>query len=174
MAEYAEKLGLSGRTTVSGMQTVSGNFDKAAPDSADLAWSGVGQFTNMVNPATMLRFVGAIANDGIAVELHYKQRSWIASLFSPRSTRILNRNTAGELGLIMELQNRASFPNLEIHAKSGTAQVGGGNDPHAWYVGYITNENYPLAFVVIVENGGSGTGVAAPIANRVLQAAVGG
>ena len=50
--------------------------------------------------------------------------------------------------------------------------MGGGNEPHAWYVGFITNPDFPLAFVVIVENGGGGTAVASPIANRVLQAAV--
>ena len=73
----------------------------------------------------------------------------------------------------MEIQNRQNFPGLEIYAKSGTAQVGGNNGPHAWYTGYITNPDHPYAFIVIVENGGGGTAVAAPIANRVLQEIVG-
>jgi len=59
-----------------------------------------------------------------------------------------------------------------MRAKSGTAQVGSDRSPHAWFAGYIANEGHPLAFVVIVENGGGGTAVAAPIANRVLQAAI--
>jgi len=86
----------------------------------------------------------------------------------------MDRSTAIRLNDMIRVENRQSFPGLEIHAKSGTAQVGGGNEPHAWYVGYITNEDYPLAFVVIVENSGGGTAVASPIANAVLQRAIAG
>jgi len=173
MAEYAEMFSLSERTKVGGITTARGNFDKASDGSLNLAWSGVGQYNNTVCPASMLRFVGAIANEGNAVELQLLRRSGISSILPTRSERLLNRNTAIQLGKIIEIQNRESFPGLEIHAKSGTAQVGGGLEPHAWYVGYITNEDYPLAFVVIVENGGGGFANASPIANRVLQQAVG-
>ena len=172
LAAYADKFSLSGRTTVSGVQTAEGNFERASPNTANLAWSGVGQFTNTICPATMLRFVGAIANDGVAVDLNYLLRTGASSIIPARSSRIMDRSTANELTELIEIQNRDTFPNLEIHAKSGTAQVGGGLDPHAWYVGFITNENYPLAFVVVVENGGGGFAVASPIANRVLQAAI--
>jgi len=174
LAEYAEKFNLSGRITVSGIQTAEGIFESAPSNTANLAWSGVGQFTNTVCPATMLRFIGAIANDGLAVELHYLMKSGFSSIFPVRTSRLMSTNTANELASIIELRNRDSFPNLEIYAKSGTAQVGGGLDPHAWYVGYITNEDFPLAFVVIVENGGGGFAVASPIANRVLQEAIKG
>ena len=34
------------------------------------------------------------------------------------------------------------------------------------------DENYPLAFMVVVENGGAGSDVAAPIAGKVLSACV--
>jgi len=172
MAEFTEKYSLSERTTVDGITTAKGNFDKAAADSVNLAWSGVGQYNNMVNPASMLRFVGAIANDGNAVELQFRKRSGVESVITSRTVSIMPRTTAQELGHIIEIQNRESFPGLEIHAKSGTAQVGGSRDPHAWYVGYITNANHPYAFVVIVENGGGGFAVASPIANRVLQEAI--
>jgi len=174
MARYAERFSLSGRTVISGITTASGNFEKASPNSADLAWSGVGQFTNTVCPATMLRFVGAIANEGNAVELSFRERSRMSAVLPSRTERIMDRTTALSLNDMIRVDNRQSFPGLEIHAKSGTAQVGGGRDPHAWYVGYITNENYPLSFVVIVENGGGGTAEASPIANRVLQRAISG
>jgi len=172
IAEYAKDFGLSGRTEVGGISSAKGNFDKAPPNSTDLAWSGVGQFNNTVCPASMLRFVGAIANEGNAVELRLLKDRGVSSLIPVKSERILSWNTAIRLGDIMEIQNRQNFPGLEIHAKSGTAQLGGGKDPHAWYVGYITNEDYPLAFVVIVENGGGGSAVAGPVASRVLQAAI--
>lgn len=169
LASYAEKYDLSGSSTIGGMRTMGGSFEKAESGTANLAWSGVGQYMNTMCPATMLRFVGAIANDGSAVELRLLQERGIATLLPNRSTRLMGRSTAQQLGDMMELQNRDNFPGLEVHAKSGTAQVGGDKEPHAWYVGYITNPDHPYAFVVIVENGGGGTAVAAPIANRVLQ-----
>jgi len=172
MEEHAENYGMSGRTTVSGIQTARGNFDRAPRGSVNLAWSGVGQFTNTVCPASMLRFVGAIANEGNAVELNYLKRTGASGLIPARTDRIITRSTAIQLGELIEIQNRETFPGLEIHAKSGTAQVGGDNEPHAWYVGYITNPDHPYAFVVMVENGGGGFAVASPIANRVLQEAV--
>jgi len=120
----------------------------------------------------MLRFAGAIANGGEAVELHYLKRTGLSGILPTSTTRILERSTARQLADVIEIQNRSNFPGLEIHAKTGTAQVGGGLDPHAWFFGYITNEGFPLAFVVVVENGGGGAAVAAPIANTVLQAAI--
>ena len=57
----------------------------------------------------------------------------------------------------------------------GTAEVGGGNQPHAWFVGFIDDPDHPLAFVVLVENGGSGASVAGSVAAKVLaQATAGG
>ena len=53
------------------------------------------------------------------------------------------------------------------YGKTGTAEFGSGNPPptHAWFIGYRNN----LAFAVIVEGGGVGGQVAAPIAARFLN-----
>lgn len=63
-----------------------------------------------------------------------------------------------------------SFPGA-VYGKTGTAEYGsapkGQNPPtHAWFVGYRGT----VAFAVIVENGGFGAEVAAPIASRFLAA----
>ena len=169
---YARLFGLSRSNNVGSITTAPGNFEAAPDNTADLAWSGIGQFTNTVCPASMLRFVGAIANGGEAVELRLLQRTGLSRFISAGSERILEQNTAHRLANVIEIRNRQNFPGLEIYAKTGTAQVGGGYDPHAWFAGYITNEGFPYAFVVVVENGGGGAAVAAPIANAVLQAAI--
>ncbi len=49
------------------------------------------------------------------------------------------------------------FPNMELCAKSGTAEVGTNQKPHAWFAGFLRNEEAPYAFVVLVENGGGGS-----------------
>ena len=66
------------------------------------------------------------------------------------------------------------FPNMDVCAKSGTAEVGGGSAPHAWFAGFLRDEDTPYAFVVLVENGGSGSRAAGGVAAAVLDALVNG
>ena len=64
-----------------------------------------------------------------------------------------------------------NFPGLNLCAKTGTAEVGDGTS-HAWFTGFLLDDAHPYAFVVLVENGGSGLSVAGAVANAVLQEAV--
>ena len=66
------------------------------------------------------------------------------------------------------------FPNMQICAKSGTAEVGADQKPHAWFAGFLQNEETPYAFVVLVENGGGGNSVAGTVAGKVLDVIVNG
>ena len=64
---------------------------------------------------------------------------------------------------------RARLPDIVVAGKTGTAQNPHGED-HAWFVAYAPAENPRIAIAVIVENGGSGGAVAAPIAQKTLEA----
>ena len=61
-----------------------------------------------------------------------------------------------------------------VAGKTGSAEASNDKsiESHAWFVGYITNDNAPYAISVLVENGGSGGGVAAPLARKTLQKAI--
>ena len=65
--------------------------------------------------------------------------------------------------------HRARLPDIVVAGKTGTAQNPHGED-HAWFVAYAPAENPRIAIAVIVENGGSGGSVAAPIAQKTLEA----
>jgi cell division protein FtsI/penicillin-binding protein 2 len=62
----------------------------------------------------------------------------------------------------------AAVPGKQVFGKTGTAQYDerDPNATHAWFVGYSGN----IAFAVLVEGGGVGGRVAAPIANRFVAA----
>ena len=63
---------------------------------------------------------------------------------------------------------------MDICAKSGTAEVGGGKTPTSWFSGFLRNEDAPYAFAVVVEEGGSGSKTAGGVASSVLNALVNG
>ena len=58
---------------------------------------------------------------------------------------------------------------MEMCAKTGTAEVGEEKRPHAWMIGFSQREDFPYAFAVVVENGGSGYSAAGRVASRVLS-----
>jgi penicillin-binding protein 2 len=76
---------------------------------------------------------------------------------------------------------RSRVPGIPIGGKTGTAQVvkkgetkGQANlKDHAWFVSFAPVDNPKLAVVVLVENGGFGGQVAAPIAKAIYEAAFG-
>jgi len=59
---------------------------------------------------------------------------------------------------------------VRIAGKTGTAQTPRGKD-HAWFIGYAPADKPRLAIAVLVEHGGSGGAVAAPIAAEIFRAA---
>ena len=74
---------------------------------------------------------------------------------------------------VLTQYGQAQFGDLPVCAKSGTAEVGGGQQPHAWFAGFIDDPEHPLAFVVLVENGGGGAAEAGSIAAKLLAQATG-
>ena len=117
----------------------------------------------------MMVYMGAIAGGGTA-----KTPVLIKDSHSANVT-LLSEDTASQLKDMMrnnvkENYGDSNFPGLKLRAKTGTAEVGKGRTPHSWFCGFTGD----YAFIVCVENGGSGIGNAAPVANKTLQALVNG
>ena len=180
---YMERFGLVSTHELGDISIAAGNFAAGEPGSAALAWSGVGQSENLLNPLSMARFMGAIARGGTPVEPRLVESisSGFLPTFGARTAvgePILQASVANELAAL--LRDTAThyypgaFPGLPVAGKTGTAEVGEGRMPHAWFVGFLDDPQNPLAFVVVVENSGFGLPVATSVANAVLQAAVAG
>ncbi len=178
LADYAQKAGFNQALQVGDIPLQSGYFDNQSPLSDyDLAWTGIGQGQLLANPAAFLQYVAAIANDGLAMPLQIVKPGIGANLFSqsPNSRQMIDSQTAAILQDFMLNNVSANYgagdlAAYNLAAKSGTAEVGADNRPHSWFIGFLDNSDYPLAFVVIVENGGSGNGLAADIAHDLLAA----
>ncbi|MBE6734092.1 MAG: penicillin-binding protein [Ruminococcaceae bacterium] len=168
MQSTSEKLGVTRSYNISGVKSAQGHFDLKDANGNQLAWSGVGQYTDMVNPAQMAILCGAIANGGSA-----KLPTYIDGVYSGNSPRFMSENTAQRMQEIMrytisDYYGDSMFGGLTVGAKTGTAEVGEGKEPNAWMVGYSTDEDYPLAFAVVVEEGGYGFYTAGPIARTAM------
>lgn len=171
LQSYAQKAGFNSNMYVDGIKCARGKVDLSTADKLNLGWAGVGQYTDTANPLTFMSYMGAIANSGIRITPKLLMSS------SSSSTRILSDSTSAAIKSLMRNDTilnygDRNYPGLNLCAKSGTAQLSDGQLPNAWFAGFLDRSDCPLAFVVVVENGGSGSKVAGPIAGKVLQAAV--
>ena len=181
MTKTADKLGFNKAFTMDGIKCTASRYDVKNARNIELAWSGMGQYNDTVNPLHYLTFIGAIANGGVP-----KSPFLIGDIRSPKGlpvpffrftqgSRMMSAETAQTLSDMMrnnvtENYGEYNFKGLELCAKTGTAETQD-DTPHSWFVGFCRNEEKPYAFVVIAENAGAGIGVASHIAATVLNEA---
>ena len=171
MLAHARTYGFLDGHELDGIPSAAGSYPSDFVGDPELAWSGIGQSTDLVNPYALLRYVAAVANGGVLAEPHL-----LAGRRGP-DTRLVEKDTADRLAAMMHYNAVAhynaeiAFPGLEIAAKTGTAELGDGSS-HAWFAGFLADDAHPYAFVVLVERGGGGQVAAGPVANAVLQDAV--
>ncbi len=185
LKKYTEKAGLTDSYSIDGLPTAVGTFTFNGMTTGQLGWAGVGQHKDQVNPCALMVYMGAIANGGKAAKPYLISKT-VSALGIPSLPRISTKTgtliapgTAAKLADMMadnveKTYGSKRFPNMDICAKSGTAEVGEGQTPHAWFAGFLRNEDAPYAFVVLVENGGGGSSVAGTVAGKVLDIMVNG
>lgn len=180
LEKYTEKAGLMTSYDIDGIKTTEGTFD--FPDSGmNLAWTGIGQWEDMINPCSMMVYMGAIANGGEATHPNIvKPTTFMGKQIdkiTTKTTNMIDSTTAASLTEMMANNvvshyGSDNFPGLSLCAKSGTAEVGDYKEPHAWFAGFLNDDSNPYAFIVLVENSGYGADVAGAVANTVMQAVV--
>ncbi|MBZ0277369.1 MAG: penicillin-binding protein 2, partial [Anaerolineae bacterium] len=156
-------------------------------DSANIV---IGQGEVQVTPLQVVRWFAALANGGIFYRPQLVQKAGILGeapsyTLQPEALARVNLRD-GVLdtvrqGLCDVTTSRAGtaeyqFRNSELQTigvcgKTGTAQDGSSAsaNSHAWFAAYAPRENPQVAIVVIVENSGEGSAVAAPIVRDILQ-----
>lgn len=185
LKKYTEKAGLTHSYSVDGLPSAKSVFNFENITDGQLGWAGVGQYHDRVNPCSLMVYMGAIANGGKAAEPYLIGKTvnvlGIPSFphVAQNTERLISAGTAERLTELLadnveKTYGVKRFPNMELCAKSGTAEVGEEETPHAWFAGFLKNEEAPFAFVVLVENGGSGSKVAGNVASRVLDIMVNG
>jgi cell division protein FtsI/penicillin-binding protein 2 len=138
-------------------------------DGAERAASAIGQGRILASPAQMASVAAAVA----AGQWHAPTLTSIPVVAGPKVAPLDPSVVAALRGFMAGVVGpggtaaSAGLPPGTI-GKTGTAEFGNANPPatHAWFIGYRNN----LAFAVIVEGGGVGGQVAAPLAAKFLNA----
>ncbi len=161
--------------------------------------ASIGQGFNLVTPMQQVRLVATVANGGMLLkpylvrQIRDKGGRVIKEMFPTIQGKLESRPETlplirkGLLGVVHEKRGtgwRARLRSIKIAGKTGTVQVvalkRGLKDKdeeipykhrdHAWFVAFAPYENPEIAVAVIVEHGGHGGAVAAPIASKVIEA----
>ena len=143
-----------------------------------LPFAAYGQGPVVATPLQMARVAATIADGGLM-----PQGRWVTDNSDGRNApprQIVSAEAAALLSQAMRdvvtggtARQAMSGLELEVAGKTGTAQLDHG-EPHSWFAGfapYDSRAGKRIALAVIVEHGGYGAKIAAPIARDLLEAA---
>jgi len=167
--------------------TVAGSLSRDAElGLPELASAAFGQGELLVTPLYMALVAAAIAGDG-ALRSPYLLADvpgvrW-SSIADERGTwrRAMSPGIARRVRHAMVVSARDGWARsagigradgFTFGGKTGTAEVGDGQPPHAWFIGFAPADEPIVAVAVLVEHGGEGARVAAPIGGGLLEAAL--
>ena len=187
LGKTAEEMGFNKNFMFSDLIVYNSSYPIDDLSAEDLAWSAIGQGRVLATPLHMALIASVVANGGVMNEpqlvksVTTAQGGNRALLSHAGSKRVISAGVAARLEseMIRAVKSgtgrRAALDNGYVVAgKTGSAEAS--NDKsvgaHAWFVGYVVNDNAPYAICVLVENGGSGGSVAAPLARKTLQKAI--
>lgn len=166
LGEVAASFGF-GAPIMPGVPAVRAEFPDPKDDT-DLASAGIGQGRVLASPLNMATVAAAIASGT------WQPPRLVPADLVPKggsAPRKLEANVVKALRSLMPAvvsdgtANAVRFPSGTA-GKTGTAEYGSGKEPpaHSWFIGYKGD----IAFAVIVEGGGAGAAVAAPVAASFL------
>ena len=149
------------------------------PDlAAAMPFAAYGQGPVLVTPFKMARVAATIAASGAM-----PQGRWVIDGSNSRTNPprpIIAPDQAGFLARAMRLvalegtaRRAMKGESISVAGKTGTAQLDEGL-PHSWFAGfapYDGDRSKSIAFAVVVEHGGYGAQIAAPIAREIVDAA---
>lgn len=149
----------------------------------------IGQGALLVTPIQVARFMAAVANGGVLWKPRLVQRVEQAdrgTIFSDPG-RVMGHVDLSPVVWAFLKQSlwsvvneggtgaAARIPGLDVAGKTGTAQMianskASRGEDHAWFAAFAPLRDPEVVVVVLVERGGKGGQVAAPIAKKILNA----
>ena len=183
LRKTAENFGFNDNFLFRDLVVENSSYPTKDRNAFEIAWSGAGQSKVVATPLHMCMISAAIANEGVMMEprllsrvqspagvvrLRYSQKAYRTAC-SPETAKIID----GYMKTVVKrgTGTRAKVDGLTIAGKTGSAEgsANGLDVTHAWFTGYIDDDRYPYAVSVLVEAGGTGGSVAAPVAQKIFE-----
>lgn len=152
-------------------------------DRVELANAAYGQGELLVTPLQMGLVAATVANNGILMtpklvdEVRAADGS-ITTLGPSIMRQVVAPEVAQEIVQAMQLAVEGPFgeqfagdakvPGVPTAGKSGTAELGEGESPHSWFIGFAPADVPRIAVAVIVEGGGAGAQRAVPMGGQLM------
>ncbi len=159
------------------------SFTLSTDDSvARVMQTAIGQGDTLVTPLHMAMVAAAIDQDGMAYTPYiidhteaeggttvrrYRPSSY-GEIMSESDARLLREYMSAvvQYGTATALSGQS----YQVAGKTGSAEYNSAGDSHGWFVGYASKAGYEdIAIAVIVEDGGSGSASAVPVAKSVFD-----
>jgi penicillin-binding protein 2 len=146
----------------------------------------IGQGDMLTTPLQMASVFGTLGNDGVMMRPHLMREvigptEDTSHFYEPEAVHEppVSAENLGIMRRALTLVTEAGtaedawegFPT-RVAGKTGTAEVRG-KDDYAWFVAYAPADDPQYAVSVVIEEGGSGGGVAAPATRQILSALLG-
>ncbi|MFO7841329.1 MAG: penicillin-binding protein 2 [Fidelibacterota bacterium] len=193
-SDYAKKMGFGQATGIDLPKELAG----LSPDREFLDerygkrkwWKGmwlnmvIGQGDVLVTPMQIISYTATLATHGKIVTPHFlrsvhytDERSEETVEYPVKHISDISEKTWKEIesGMRNAVQSSrgtgrtGNVSGLDMCGKTGTAQNPHGQE-HSWFLGYSRKKGFPYAVVAFVEQGGTGSETAAPIAGQLLKA----
>ncbi|GMQ60011.1 penicillin-binding protein 2 [Vallitalea sediminicola] len=145
-----------------------------------IAETAIGQGETVITPFHNALITSAIANGGILM------KPYLIDSVENAKGKIITKNlpefyselmSVDEAHIIKEFMKKvvsegtgktSAVQGIDVAGKTGSAE-NTGDKPHAWYVGFAPADNPQIAVSIIVENSGTSTKYAAPIAKQLFE-----
>ncbi len=183
LGEWSKKLKLGDRLEIDLPGEVSG----LVPDDAwkrktfgegwypgDTLHMAIGQGFLLTTPLQVLGFTAFMASDGVMYKpqlilTNFKSKILVSNITSKENINIVKQGL-----ILVPIQGGTAWPfftfPIPTAGKTGTAEFGDlKNKTHAWYTSFAPADNPKIAVTVLIEAGGEGSNVAAPVAKEVYR-----
>jgi len=152
-------------------------------DVVEVANAGYGQAQVLATPLQMALVADAVANGGEIMQprlvdaiesadgaMHRLPDQSLGRIASASTTSIMRDAMvqAVQSAWGRRFAGEAKVPGVTTAGKSGTAELGPGQQPHSWFAGFAPADNPKIVIAVIVEHGGFGSVRAVPLAGDLM------
>ena len=183
LSEYAKKFGLDSLTGIDLPGELRGTVPtqelKQKNNPGDPIWrvgdtynTSIGQGYFLATPIEIASYVSAVANNGKIVRPHVLefnngQTDINQSIPIPENYfKIVKEGM--RMAILDGTAQGLNIPNVEIAAKTGTAEIISKKFTNSWIIGFFPYENPKYSFTVVMEKGHPGNTVGAPYIMREL------